>query len=345
MKRKMMEGTAMRERIRKSSVALVVFIPLLFLLVGCPAYIEEAKKEAGKIYVANMNSNTVSVIDAKTHKVIRTVEAKGHHTHDLWITPDGKRLFATNMQSGTVTVIDTATDEVVTTISSGGTTHAIAISPDGKNLWVVPGKESFLPIFDTTTLASKGALALKEPIGNGHVWISPDGKKAYITSPPKGEVLVATATLDKSNIPTVTTTIKVGKTCTFIQVSPDGKEIWGTNTGESSIYVIDAATDKVVETIEVGKNPQHLTFVGGKVYVTLGGQNEVAVIDPASRKVTGRVAVGKIPHGIWPSPDGTTLYVANEGEGTVSVVDRASAQIVGTIKVGEKPIAVVTLAR
>ena len=335
----------MREKTRRHAVALVVFIPLLFLLAGCPAYMEEARKEAAKVYVANMNSNTVSVIDGKSYKVIRTVDAKGHHTHDLWLTPDGKRLFATNMQTGTVSVIDTATDEVVATISTGTLTHAIAVSPDGKNLWVVPGKEPFLPIFDTASLMSKGAVTLKEPIGTGHVWISPDGKKAYITSPPKGEVLVASATLDKSNVPTVTTTIKVGKTPTFIQVSPDGKEVWGTNTGESSVYVIDVATNKVMETIEVGKNPQHLTFAGGKVYVSLGGQNEVAVVDPASRKVTGRFPVGKIPHGIWPSPDGATLYVANEGEGTVSVVDRGSGKVVATVPVGQKPVAVVTLAR
>jgi len=126
-------------------------------------------------------------------------------------------------------------------------------------------------------------------------------------------------------------------------VTGDGKEVWGTNTGESSIYVIDAASRRV-QTIEVGKMPQHLTFVGGKAYVTLGGDNQVAVLDSKSRQVIGRVSVGRKPHGLWPSADGKRLFVANEEGHDLAVIDVAEARVVGTVPVGKKPIAVVVKA-
>jgi len=142
----------------------------------------------------------------------------------------------------------------------------------------------------------------------------------------------------------VTRKVGVGKSPTFIQTTTDGKEVWGTNTGESSIYVIDSATRRV-QTVEVGKMPQHLTFVGGKVYVTLGGENQVALLDPMSRQVLGRIPVGKKPHGLWPSADGKRIFVAHEEGHDLAVIDVASGQLVSTVAVGKKPIAVVVNSR
>jgi YVTN family beta-propeller protein len=89
-----------------------------------------------KVYVTNMVSGTVSVIDAKKRKVIDTIKV-GTEPFGCALTPDGKRLYVANQSSATVSVIDTKRDKVVKTIADVGTKpHGIAITADGKKVYV-----------------------------------------------------------------------------------------------------------------------------------------------------------------------------------------------------------------
>ena len=83
----------------------------LSLLSSCAELTELEKNLTGKtplltprVYVANESSNSVSVIDALTFKVIATVDAKNFSTHDLALSRDGTRLYATNLASGRLSV-------------------------------------------------------------------------------------------------------------------------------------------------------------------------------------------------------------------------------------------------
>lgn len=315
---------------------------ILLAAAGCAALGPGTGRDPGWVYVANMDSNSVSVIDGADLKVVATIDAGGHHTHDLMLTADGHRLFATNMMDGTVAVIDTTTRRLQKNIPTGKLTHALALSPEGRELWVNVGGEAVIPIVDAATLEVTGQVPLPEAVGTGHIWFSPDGSRAYLTSPKLGQVFV----IDRARRE-VLTTIPVGKSPTFIQASADGKTVWGTNTGASDVYMIDAAANKVLATVEVGKNPNHLTLVGNRVYVTVGGANEVVALETRQGQphVVERIPVGKKPHGIWASPDGRLLYVAHEETNDVRVIEVASGKVVGTVPVGNKPVAVVTGAR
>src|ERR671937_304108 len=89
---------------------------LALVLAGCASLVPGRR---AAIYVANMDSHTISVIDGGSLKSTTTIDAQGEDTHDLFLAPDGRRLFATNMGSGTVTVIDTSTQQVVGNIPTG----------------------------------------------------------------------------------------------------------------------------------------------------------------------------------------------------------------------------------
>jgi YVTN family beta-propeller protein len=89
-----------------------------------------------KVYVTNMASGSVSVIDARKRRVIATI-AVGTEPFGCALTPDGSRLFVANQSSGTVSVIDTTSDRVIKTIEGAGTKpHGIAITADGKKVYV-----------------------------------------------------------------------------------------------------------------------------------------------------------------------------------------------------------------
>ncbi len=89
-----------------------------------------------KVYVTNMASGTVSVIDADKKKVVKTIKV-GTEPFGCALTPDGKRLYVANQSSDTVSVIRTSNDKVVKTIKNvGPKPHAIAITADGEKVYV-----------------------------------------------------------------------------------------------------------------------------------------------------------------------------------------------------------------
>ena len=89
-----------------------------------------------KVYVTNMVSGTVSVIDAEKWKVIKTIKV-GTEPFGCALSPDGRQLYVSNQSSNTVSVIDTRRDHVIKTIGNvGPKPHGIAVTADGKKVYV-----------------------------------------------------------------------------------------------------------------------------------------------------------------------------------------------------------------
>ena len=294
---------------------------------------------AGRVYTANMESGTVSVIDPDLMKVVVTIDARGYQTDDLLLAPDQSRLFATNMHNGTLVVVETVAHEVIATIPTGRAAHALALTPDGKQVWVVNGEEEYLTVVDVPSLKIVGRVDLGHIIGTGYIRFTPSGTRAFVTNPILGTMSAIDVASKK-----VIATIEVGKHPTFIQETSDGRRIWGTDTGGDEIYALDAFSNRLLGKLTVGMAPNHLAIVGDTLYVTVGGTNEVAVVGDVMGQVSvkGRIKVGGRPRGIRPSPDGKRLYVTSEGTNELNVIDIAAQKVVGTIPVGRRPVAVVT---
>jgi YVTN family beta-propeller protein len=82
-------------------------------------------------YVANQGtedapSNSVSVIDLASKRVISTIET-GNGSHGVVTSTDNKRLYVTNMYENSVSVIDTEKNIVVETIEVGEIPNGISI--------------------------------------------------------------------------------------------------------------------------------------------------------------------------------------------------------------------------
>jgi YVTN family beta-propeller protein len=89
------------------------------------------------------NNGTVSVFDAGTKHVVKSIEV-GLHPSGLTLSPDGSRLYVANANSDSISVIDTSRDIVEATIDVrlgessplGSAPNAIAVSQDGETLYV-----------------------------------------------------------------------------------------------------------------------------------------------------------------------------------------------------------------
>ncbi|HII91403.1 MAG TPA: PKD domain-containing protein [Methanosarcina sp.] len=80
-----------------------------------------------KVYVANRNSNDVSVIDVATNKVTATVPVV--HPGHVEVNPAGTKVYVANVDSNTVSVIDTSTNKVIDAFNVGSDPSGIAFSP------------------------------------------------------------------------------------------------------------------------------------------------------------------------------------------------------------------------
>jgi YVTN family beta-propeller protein len=79
-----------------------------------------------KVYVANGRAGTISVIDASTFDIVKTITV-GERVWGLAMTADGKKIYTANGLSNDVSVIDTGADEVVKTIKAGDGPWGIAV--------------------------------------------------------------------------------------------------------------------------------------------------------------------------------------------------------------------------
>jgi YVTN family beta-propeller protein len=89
------------------------------------------------VYVANADSDDVTVIDAANNSVATTITV-GNEPRNPAVSPDGSRVYVPNRFDDNVTVINGVTNMVITTIndSSFDEPYSAAVSPDGKRVYV-----------------------------------------------------------------------------------------------------------------------------------------------------------------------------------------------------------------
>jgi YVTN family beta-propeller protein len=291
-------------------------------------------------YVANENSNNVSVIDTATNTVVATVLV-GNFPSGVAVTPDGKHVYVTNSGGpGSVSVIETASNMVVATIAFPvGLPSAVAITPDGKHAYVANFTSNTVSVIDTATNMVVGTPI---PVGMTPfgVAVTPDGTQAYVTN--LGLLGVSTVSVIATASNSVVATVAVGTNPAGVAVTPNGKHAYVANGGSNSVSVIATATNTVVATVAGVSTAEEIAMTpdGKHAYVTNELSKTVSVIDTATNTVEpATLPVGLDPLGVAITPDGKHAYVANLGSnpGTVLVIDTATNNVVATVGVGNEP--------
>ena len=88
-----------------------------------------------RAFVANRLSDTVSVIDVESRKVIETIKA-GDEPHGVMTDAEGKRLYVLNTSSDDISVIDAQSLKWIKTLSAGKAPWSLALSPDGQQFMI-----------------------------------------------------------------------------------------------------------------------------------------------------------------------------------------------------------------
>jgi YVTN family beta-propeller protein len=269
--------------------------------------------DESRVYVPNLYSNNVSVIDTATNNVTGNISV-GSEPTGIAITPNGKSVYVTNYGSDNVSVIDTSTDTVITSINVGSRPDAIAVSPDGAKIYVSNYIGNTVSVIDTAT--NKVTASVPVGIGPERIAVSPNGNAVYVTNYYSNNVSVIDTATN-----TVTSSVNVGTNPMGIAITPDGKKIYVANSMSNNISVIDTATNNVIAMMNVSNGPGiAISPDGERVYIAEYISDIVSVADTSTNNFIYNITVGSNPKAIAFNKAGTRIYVANEGNDTVSVL-------------------------
>lgn len=307
-----------------------------------------------RVYAANQTSNTVSVIDPSTNKLLGLIRLgdpapgalsplyKGQLlVHGLGYSPDGQTLAVVSIASNSVVLIDTATNQVKKILYVGRAPHEAFYTPDGKELWVAVRGENYVSVFDSVSLNEVRRIELAN--GPGMTIFSTDGKYGFVCSSFTPEIAIVDVNLHE----VIKRLTQASPFCPNIALSPENDEIWITlkDAGKVQVFSAKPPFDQLA-LIETGPITNHVNFANNKngkfAYVTIGGLGEVKLFRRGSAPtMVATIPVGDLPHGIWPSGDGSRIYVALENDVQAVAIDTLTNQVVARVPIGQTSQALV----
>lgn len=280
------------------------------------------KGDLERVYVPNLRSNSVSVIDPKTLKVVDNFKVGRSPQHvvpswdlrTLWVANNAER-----GKDGSLTPINPRSGKPGKAIPVDDP-YNLYFSPDGQLAIVVAEAKRRLDFRDPKTLKLQYSIDVPKCGGVNHGDFSIDGRFAIFTCEFDGSVAKIDLMRNKvsaylklempkirfKDVPTNTSFLET-EICSSaksmpqdIRISPDGK----------LFYVADMAADGV------------------------------HIIDGETFTEVGFIPTAIAPHGLYPSRDGKYLFVANRGShaihgkpkgpGSVSVIEFATKKVVAT---------------
>ncbi|HYT94984.1 MAG TPA: bifunctional YncE family protein/alkaline phosphatase family protein, partial [Gemmataceae bacterium] len=176
------------------------------ILVGLHPSSMAVSQKGRFVYVANANSDTVSVIDTRTDTVVETISCRTEHrlpfgsgTNALALSPDGHLLYVANGSNNCLAVVrlaDTVSDGVTAgrrkeslllgLIPTGWYPGAVVVSTDGKQLFVANVK-------------GHGSLAGPGPKDKGKNSHQHLGSVSIIDVPPPAQLTAYTKEVNANN--------------------------------------------------------------------------------------------------------------------------------------------------
>ena len=326
------------------------------LLAACDASSDaptDTTVAPGKVYVADEDSGTVSVIDVTTNTRVAVVElglpGMMFMPHNVQAAPDGHSIWvvAPPMEGHAsdeeqVVVIDPTSDAIVWRASLGEHLHLahVVLDDASAHAFVTANETGQVFRVDAQThavdvLAELGAAAKPHGVRacGGELYVAEMGAL--------GVAVIDQVTGEVSDVPTGGVTVQ--SACTR-----DGRWAFATLYDTREVVRIDVATHAVTRiALPAGaQGPVQLYPApdSKRVYVCDQGtlmdrpaSNRLYEIDVAKAEVTATITVGQGAHGVVVSEDARRAYVTNLLDDTVSVVDTAERAEVAVIPVGHKP--------
>ena len=281
-----------------------------------------------KIYVANQQSNNVTVIDGLTYKT-NTIMS-GAAPDAVAVNSATNKIYVANGNSASVTVINGANNGTAS-ISVGEYPIAVAVNPLTNKIYVANYRVNSVTVIDGatnhTTTVNTGAAPIALAVNTAT-------NRIYVADNTSEDLTII------DGVTNSTSRVAVGSYPRAIAVDQYSNKIYVANYGSNSVAVIDGATLSVT-TVNVGSSPSALALnaMRDEIYVANFGDGTVTIINTDTLATT-TIAAGTHPNGIDVDPITNKAYVSSFlWDGSVTMID-GNNDSTSSVLVGNYPTVV-----
>jgi YVTN family beta-propeller protein len=257
------------------------------------------------LYVNNMNSDSMSVIDPRRRELVDTVRVP--MPYNLYFTPDGTQAIvvhdmtkgAPKEDNGLRFYTNPGFEELgFVPIEWPGADH-LDFSADGAKLYVSCEYSGRVVVVDVATRR-----IVNEIVVGGYptdVRLAPDGRYLFVANQLLDMLTVIDTTTDD-----VVELVDLERGAHGLAMSRDATILFVTNRIAASLSAVDVATWNVRDTWEIGGSPDMITVSadGTQLWISNRWDASVSVVDSRTGAVIRTIDTGAYPHGLayWPLP-------------------------------------------
>ncbi|MFD7874779.1 YncE family protein [Streptomyces sp. NPDC059766] len=289
-----------------------------------------------RVYVPNTQSDTVTVIDPKTYRVIGTIPV-GHQPQHVVPSWDLKTLWVNNDLGNTLTPIDPRTGKAGKPVEVHDP-YNLYFTPDGKYAVVMASQDRELVFRDPHTMKRIKSLPVT-CYGVNHADFSTDGRYFVVSCEFSGELLkVDTAkmkVIGQEKLP------YRGAMPQDVKISPDGKTFYIADMKADGVWVLDGERFTRPTLLPTGKGCHglYVSRDSREMYISNRGEGTISVFDFTQKRLTTK---WHLPQGGSPdmggvSADGKVLWLSGRYNSEVYAIDTRTGRQLARIKVGHGP--------
>ncbi|OIJ67919.1 YncE family protein [Streptomyces mangrovisoli] len=289
-----------------------------------------------RVYVPNTNSDTVSVIDPATYKVIETIPV-GHQPQHVVPSWDLKTLWVNDDLGNSLTPIDPRTGKAGKPVDVHDP-YNLYFTPNGKYAIVMASMDRELVFRDAHSMKRVKTVPVS-CYGVNHADFSADGRYFIVSCEFSGDLLKVDTegmkVIAQQKLP------YDGAMPQDVKISPDGKRFYIADMKANGVWVLDGDTFATPSLLPTGKGAHglYISRDSREMYISNRGEGSVSVFDFAQNKLTKKwhLPGGGSPDMGGVSADGKVLWLSGRYNSEVYAIDTSTGEQIARIKVGSGP--------
>jgi len=291
-----------------------------------------------RIYVPNSDSNTLTEIDPKTYRVIRTtrVGRQPQHVVPSW---DMQTLWVNNDLGNSLTKLDPATGKAISTVDVQDP-YNLYFTPDGKSAVVMASARRKLYFRDPQTMELQDAVKVY-CAGVNHADWSFNGRFFLVSCEFSGELIWVDTVKHE-----VVSHIKLPGMAKpqDVKISPDGKTFYVADMDSNGVWILKSNGDApptLVRLLKTGMGAHglYVSRDSTTLYISNRDEGSISLLRFSDNALTTR---WRIPGQASPdmggvSPDGKVLWLSGRYDAEVYAIDTSDGHLIARIPVGQGP--------
>jgi YVTN family beta-propeller protein len=236
-------------------------------------------------------------------------------------------VYAARLDADSVSRADLPDTLINDGVAVGSIPSHVAFNPAGTFAYVANQGSDNVSVVDVAAGSVVRSVQLDSDAWN--VIVSPNGTTVYATTD-QGSLWIIESARD------TTLVLSAGDALRGLALTRSGTTLYVAGRNSGRIYVVNTATRRVADTIDLGGTPQRMAVSssGNELYVANEARGLDFVSLPGGTFTT--LPLGDA-YGLALSPDEVQLYVTLPNAGALQIVNRASRVAVDTLLLGGRP--------